>query len=196
MRQELAIINGTGAGPALEADPITGTSPKSPSGHTNACAYARPGSRLGRRRLRSDRRPGPRDSLVPLVAADFDCARSCSAFCATGDWNLPGLPRPTVCFCACRSWSSLRDTTGGGGQNFLRMPNSRTFHGAAVRPVNQHTIVGRSTILANILSCHRILLISKGIGLLTSAVAALGRILPLPLHHRWVVKLSRKERKF
>ena len=41
MRQELAIINGTGAGPALEADPIIGTSPKSPSGHTNARAHMR-----------------------------------------------------------------------------------------------------------------------------------------------------------
>jgi len=77
-----------GAGPALEADPITGTSPKSPSGHTNARAHLRGRvPRLGGRRLRSDRRPRPRDSLVAFVPADFDCARSCSAFCATGDWK-------------------------------------------------------------------------------------------------------------
>src|SRR5437773_9255990 len=57
MRQELAIINGTGAGPA------PGTSPKSPSGHTNARG----------RRLPSHQAP---DRLIPegLHASGFDDA--------------------------------------------------------------------------------------------------------------------------
>jgi hypothetical protein len=71
-------------------DPITGTTPKNPSGNINARARMRGRvPRLARHNHgRSDKRPGPPRSLVP---ADSDCARSCAASCATGDWNVPHL---------------------------------------------------------------------------------------------------------
>ena len=103
---------------------------------------------------------------------------------SVADWLQPLVPR-NFGISAGINDHNKRPCVWHCGWQYSRGPVeiSRTFRRAVVWPVDQHAIVDRATILADVSFFHRILF-SKDTDFLAAGAAALDPLLPLPFRHR------------